>query len=248
MKYIFLFTFTVLNCFAQENFDDDEFAAFESEFSTKKEDNFYDPLEPINRKIFVFNEFVDKKAIDPAVKFYRRFTPKILKDGIHNFLVNLSLPLSTINSFAQGKAENGLATFSNFLINSTVGVLGFFDVARNKKIDYESEDFGQTLGHYGAGAGPYFVLPILGPSNLRDLSGKTVDSGVDFMGFNALEIGGSREGFVSDDTKVVVAIASAFDAREGLIDVIDDARKDSFDLYATMRSSYNQNRNSKINK
>jgi phospholipid-binding lipoprotein MlaA len=247
MKYIFLLTFIAFNCFAQEEFDDD-FAAFESEFSTKKEDNFYDPLEPINRKIFVFNEFVDRKAIEPTVKFYRRFAPKIIKEGIHNFVANLTLPLSTVNSFAQGKTENGLATFSTFLINSTVGVLGFFDIAKNKKIDYEPEDFGQTLGYYGVGSGPYLVLPILGPSNLRDLTGRGAESTVDFMGFNVFRIGGNLDGFISEDIKILVAISTAFDARESLIDTVDNLRKDSFDLYATMRSAYNQNRNSKINK
>lgn len=248
--HYFFFIFAAQSAFSQDSseFDEDEFSSFESQFSNNEKAQIYDPLEPINRKIFAFNEVVDIYAVDPAVKYYRDYIPKPIRRSVHNFVVNLSLPLSAINSFAQGKLDNGLASFSHFLINSTIGVFGLFDVAGNKNIRYNPEDFGQTLGHYGLGKGPYIVLPLLGPSNLRDFSGRLVDGGIDPMSLNLLEVGGSRDGFVNNEIRISNTIIGVIDTRTELITVIDDARKDSFDLYAKMRSFYSQNRDSNVEK
>lgn len=255
-KLILFTTFLIISLFANhsfaqnDDFDEDEFAAFESEFSNSNNSNseIYDPLEPLNRKIFLFNEIVDIYLLGPFVKKYNKITPKPIKTGIHNFVQNITLPVSALNSIFQGKTENTLATFSTFLINSTIGVFGIFDVASSKNIKYNFEDFGQTLGHYGVNSGPYLVLPILGPSNLRDTTGRFFDSGADVAGFNILEIGNAREGVMNDDVRVALFLISGLDRREQLIDVIDDTRKDSFDVYATLRSFYFQNRQSEIKK
>ncbi len=226
---------------------DDEFSAFENEFESKKTNEIYDPLEKINRKIFAFNEFFDINLIEPITKIYHNYIPNPIRKSLKNFTTNLSSPLSAFNSFAQGKFNNGLATSSNFLINSTIGVLGLFDVASKKGIYYEKEDFGQTLGHYGASSGPYLILPILGPSNLRDLSGLATDMAVSPLAFNSFKLGGSTDS-IETGAKLSNSLVYNLDYRESLLDPIDDLRKDSFDLYATFRSVYNQQRQSKIQK
>ncbi len=225
---------------------DDEFAAFESEFG-KSQDLIYDPFESVNRKIYSFNDVIDRYAMEPIAQAYRNYIPRSMRKSVRNFTTNLSLPISTINSFAQGKLNNGLATFSNFLINSTLGIGGLFDVAGNKNITYNPEDFGQTLGHYGLNSGPYLVLPILGPSSGRDFAGYAVDRSTDPMGFNVWQIGGSTNA-IDIDIRTSVALTDAIDLREALLDTVDGLRKDSFDLYAAMRSSYLQHRQAKINK
>ncbi len=231
---------------SQDDFDD-EFDAYEAEFSKNNQKEIYDPFEKINRKIFAFNNTLDIYLIEPLAKVYRDYTPKIIRKSLHNFTNNLTLPFSALNSFAQGKTENALATSSNFLINSTVGVLGFVDVAGDKNIRYEREDLGQTLGHYGVGAGPYLMIPILGPSTGRDFSGFAVEKAVDPLSFNALEFGGSHDA-INLNFILLNGFVYNLDLRESLIDPIDEVRKDSFDLYATFRSVYIQQRDLKIKK
>lgn len=226
---------------------DDEFAIYEAEFSKNTQKEIYDPLEKMNRKVFAFNEFLDINIIEPITRFYHNYTPKPVKKSIHNFVTNLSLPISAINSFAQGKVENGLATSSNFLINTTLGIGGLFDVAGNKNMRYELEDFGQTLGYYGVNNGPYLVIPLLGPSTSRDFGGYAFDRSVDPMGFNLLEVGGSEDA-INFYFRTGDALLLNLDLREDLLDPIADARKDSFDLYATFRSVYIQQRDLKIKK
>lgn len=249
-RLFFLFTllfFSVNLALAQDfddEFNDEDFAAFENEFVDEK-NTIYDPFEPVNRKIFIFNDYADLYLVAPVARAYRDYVPGFARKSVRNFTTNVTLPISTLNSFAQGKLDNALATFSTFLINSTVGLLGIFDVAGSKKISYNLEDFGQTLAHYGLGAGPYLVLPLLGPSNLRDLTGRVTDNVVDVTGFDAFDL---NHGDVDDDWLVLNAAVGLIDRREVLLDIVDGAREDSMDLYATMRSYYNQNRNSAINK
>ena len=224
---------------------DDEFASYEAEFSKNTQKEIYDPLEKMNRKIFSFNEALDRHVIEPVTRAYRDYTPKIIRQSLHNFVTNLSLPISAFNSFAQGKVENGLATSSNFLINTTLGIGGLFDVAGAKNIRYNVEDFGQTLGHYGVTNGAYLVIPILGPSTSRDFGGYVFDRSLDPMSFNFAAIGGSTNA-INPDFRTGEAFFYNLDLRESLLDPIADARKDSFDLYATFRSVYIQQRDLKI--
>ena len=205
----------------------------------------YDPFENFNRKVFAFNEALDKNIALPAVKSYRRFVPKILRDSVHNFVNNIEAPFSVINSLLQGDGTNSMASFSSFLINTTLGVGGLFDVAGNKKITYKEEDLGQTLGKYGSKPGPYLVIPLLGPSDVRDLSGYAVEKLVSPLSFNSLDIGGTQD-WISNEESITLSALKGVDTREGLIEIVDDIRKNSFDIYATMRSAYLQRRNSLI--
>lgn len=243
LRLIFIFLLFSYSSFAESNLEEDEFETFESSISPPTE--IYDPLEKVNRKIFAFNETADKYAIEPVARGYRKGVPKPVRESIHNFLNNLSLPFSAFNSFAQGKVSNGLATFSNFLINSTLGVGGLFDVARKKGIYFKPEDFGQTFAHYGAGPGPYLMLPLLGPSNFRDASGLTVNTLISPIGFNIFEIG-DQKSIMNDEYLFTIVGLTGIDTREGLIEVIDDIRKDSFDPYSTIRSAYLQRRVNEI--
>ncbi len=224
------------------DYDDAEFEVFEASNPTKE---IRDPYEKANRKIYAFNDAFDRYFFEHVAIGYRKTVPESGRDAIHNFLNNLSLPISVANSLAQGKVNNALATFSNFLINTTVGVGGLFNVAGEKGIFYKPEDFGQTLGHYGVESGSYLVLPFLGPSSTRDFSGFMVDRGIDPVGFNFLGIAAQKFEWSSAYVALYVSIYG-IDTREGLLDVVDDVRRDSFDPYATIRSAYLQRRVNEI--
>jgi phospholipid-binding lipoprotein MlaA len=225
----------------EQKFSDDDFTAFE----TKDAVEIYDPFEKYNRKMYVLNDNIDRYFLEYVAKAYRKSLPKPVRDSVRNFLNNLSLPVSGLNSLLQGKVDNGLATFSNFLINSTIGLGGLFDVAAKKGIKYNFEDFGQTMGHYGSGPGAYLFIPLIGPSSVRDFSGLLADKAVNPLGFNYLKIGGKQD-LLATDYRFGLFGASGIDARESLLDVIDDIRQESFDPYATFRSAYLQKRFTEI--
>ncbi len=221
--------------------DDADFENYSFETSSE----IYDPLEKYNRKIFVLNDFLDRYLLEYVAKTYRNDVPRPARTAIRNFLNNISAPISAFNSFLQGKSDNGLATFSTFLINSTIGVGGLFNVAEEKGVRYKAEDFGQTLGHYGVSSGPYLMVPFFGPSSVRDFSGFAADQIINPASYNALKIGGHTY-LVGKSELVALTTLRAVDLRESLIDVVDDARQESFDFYATIRSAYTQKRSSDI--
>lgn len=227
--------------YQNQNSDDEEF----ENYKTGNEQEIYDPYEKFNRKVYIFNDAFDRYFLEHIAQTYRQGIPKRARNMIRNFLTNLSLPISALNSFAQGKTDNGLATFSNFLINSTIGLFGLFDVAGNKGILYKSEDLGQTLGRYGVGSGAYLIIPFLGPSSTRDFTGWIASSAINPLGFNVLDVGG-KVNLVDADYRIGLAAATAIDMRENVIDIIADIRKDSFDPYATIRSAYLQKRANEI--
>ncbi len=232
--------FVPFSAFAKSPYNalqEEDFENYESENTL----TIYDPLEKINRKVYVFNDYFDIYFLEHVAIFYRKGVPQNARNSIRNFLVNLSLPISAVNSFLQGKVDNGLATFSHFLINSTVGLGGVFNVAGEKGIRYKPEDFGQTLGHYGVKSGAYLVLPFLGPSSARDLGGTISDKSVNPLEFNFLKVGGSRN-LIDVRYRLGLAATSGIDKRESLIDILDDIRTESFDPYATIRSAYLQKR------
>jgi len=137
----------------------------------------YDPWEPMNRRIYNFNAIFDNVIFLPVVNAYEFVLPVFVQKGITNFFNNLTEVTNLMNSLLQFKFEKAVNTFGRIMINTTVGLGGLIDVATlNDGIQREDEDFGQTLGFYGLGPGPYVVLPILGPSNLRDTGGLVVDS------------------------------------------------------------------------
>ena len=134
-----------------------------------------DPLEPMNRAIFGFNEVVDDNILEPVAKGYRYVTPDPVERSVSNFFNNLGEINTIINSALQMKVDKTITSSSRLAINSTVGVLGLFDVATSLGIQREREDFGQTLGYYGISSGPYLVLPFFGPSSFRDAPGFYAD-------------------------------------------------------------------------
>lgn len=135
-----------------------------------------DPWEGLNRKIFAFNEFADRWVLKPVATGYRRITPNRVEQGIGNVFSNLGELTVMLNNLLQGKVVDAASDGGRFLINSTLGVVGIFDVASQLGMEKNSEDFGQTLGYWGVGSGPYVVLPLLGPRTVRDGLGSIPDA------------------------------------------------------------------------
>lgn len=167
----------------------------------------YDPWGPMNRRIYNFNTQFDRYVFLPVVRGYDFITPVFLQDRVSNFFSNLGEINNFINSVLQLKPEASFTAAWRFAMNSTFGVLGLFDPATNLMDTPEwEEDFGQTLGHWGVGDGPYLVLPILGPSNLRDTTGLVADSlmwsAIDPLNFDT-----------NDDIEVPYYVLEAIDAR-----------------------------------
>lgn len=136
-----------------------------------------DPFEPINRVVWDFNyEILDRFLLKPVTKVYVNYTPQIIRDGLVNASDNIEEPANSINNLLQGKVEASMTSLARFAINSTVGVLGIFDVASEMELEQQEEDFGQVLGVWGVGTGPYLMLPALGPSDFRSFTGDIVDN------------------------------------------------------------------------
>ena len=204
-----------------------------------------DPFEKFNRQIFAFNDFLDQKISEPVIKNYRNYIPKFLRRNLDNFVNNLSAPLSFVNSLLQLNGENAMASFSSFLINSTVGIFGIFDAAGAHNIHFNEEDFGQTMAKYGLPSGPYLMLPIIGPSNVRDFSGIAIEKAVDPIAFNVAKIG-NKSDIINDTSAIAISVAKVVSTRDALYDIINDIRDNSFDPYTTIKSAYIQRREALI--
>ena len=134
-----------------------------------------DPLEPVNRGIYQFNDAVDTMVLKPAAEVYRGVLPRFVRTGVSNFFSNINDVLVALNNLLQGKVTDAASDAGRVVVNTTVGLLGLIDVATQVGLEKHNEDFGQTLGRWGVGNGPYLVLPFLGPSNLRDAVGRVAD-------------------------------------------------------------------------
>lgn len=134
-----------------------------------------DPLEGFNRGVYRFNDAIDRKALRPVAVAYRDHTPPWLQQGVGNFFTNLFYPTTIVNQFLQGKLKEGSQDVARFVINTTLGWGGVFDVASGAKLPVHDEDTGQTLGRWGVPPGPYLVLPLLGPATLRDAPARYAD-------------------------------------------------------------------------
>ncbi len=243
MKFKFFFSAIILIVFLtssnlfgaasdQVNTNPDDFE------TTQVEDEIYDPIEPINRAIFTFNNAADRIILEPIAKGYRKL-PSPLQTGISNFLSNLRAPLVVVNQLLQGQGENAVQSSGRFIINSTVGIFGLFDVAEKIGLEEKEEDFGQTLATWGIGDGFYVVLPLFGPSNLRDTTGMVITMLTDPINSYA----------VSEGEAWIVPMrtaANAVDQRSKIIDEVNALRDNSVDYYAAVRSSYYQNRKAAI--
>ena len=130
-----------------------------------------DPIESFNRQVFEFNDVVDRAVLKPVAQAYKFVLPEPVRDCISNVFSNFREPSNAVNNLLQGKPVDAVSDTCRFVVNSTIGLLGCFDPARQMGLEKHSEDFGQTLGRWGIGSGPYLVVPILGPSSLRDAIG-----------------------------------------------------------------------------
>jgi len=198
-----------------------------------------DPIEGVNRFVFDVNLKLDEYALKPVAKGYRAAFPLLVRDGVHNFLDNLKSPIVFMNDVLQANVSGAHATFGRFLINSTIGIGGLFDIAGNNGLKGHSADFGQTLGVWGVPEGPYLVLPIFGPSNPRDTVGLVADSFADPFSILAEENGLTYLIFVR-------AGVSAVDSRSRTIELYDDLQRNSLDFYSAARSLYRQRRQAEI--
>ena len=207
------------------------------ELATYKENN--DPLEPMNRYFFEVNYALDELLLKPIASWYDAILPTPVEHSVHNFLRNLNGPVILANDLFQGNGTRAGITAKRFLINSTIGVLGLFDVAADWGLVYHDEDFGQTLAVWGTGEGPYLVVPVLGPSNPRDLTGIVVDSYIDPWGYVLAH-------YDLEAVSYARTALEGIDLRARNLDTLDAIRKGAIDYYATIRSLYRQHRNDAI--
>jgi phospholipid-binding lipoprotein MlaA len=198
-----------------------------------------DPIEPVNRAIFWFNDKIYFYLLKPVARGYR-IVPKPARNSVANFFSNLTTPVRFANSLLQLKARKAGTELARFVVNSTIGVLGLFDPGKDwlglKKTD---EDFGQTLGFYGAGEGFYLVLPVLGPSSLRDGIGRVGDYFADPISSPYYFILNDWEKYALEGLNTVNALSLDKDTYEGI-------KRDALDPYLFLRNSYSQYRQSKI--
>lgn len=196
-----------------------------------------DPLEPMNRTIFAFNMKVDEYALEPMARAYRKALNEAARDGVRNFLHNLSAPVTFANDILQGEFDRAAQTSWDFVMNTTIGFLGFVDVTD----DWEphEEDLGQTLAVWGLGEGAYLVLPFQGPSSLRDAVGLFGDRIFDPATY-ALDPTQGANFFA------VGTVADAVDARARTLEEVNELKRTSFDFYVTARSLYRQARRNQI--
>lgn len=195
----------------------------------------YDPWEPFNRTVFGLNELIDLMVVEPASIVYGHL-PSPVRTGVRNVLDNLKEPVTFMNAGLQGNGETAGTALGRFMINTLVGIGGLFDLATEFGYERRVEDFGQTLGHWGVAPGPFLMLPLLGPSTVRDTAGM----GIDFLATQPLPPNLGTEG------SIAVRALDGVDMRERLTPVINDVRANSLDPYATFRSAYLQRRAAEI--
>jgi len=218
-----------------------ELAWVDVQLAATAEEDLNDPLEPVNRVIFQFNEVFQDVLLRPASKAYEAALPGKVRVGVGNVLDNLNTPVVLANDLFQGSVDRAVETVARFLINTVAGIGGIADVAGGLGTESHDEDFGQTLGKWGVGEGPYLVLPLFGPSNPRDAVGKFFIDGH----FDAF---GNWTSNVDNDTAAYTRKAlSAVDTYGGVMDELEQIKKTSVDYYAAIRSMYRQKRTSEIN-
>jgi phospholipid-binding lipoprotein MlaA len=203
-----------------------------------------DCFEKLNRVTFAFNQGLDKALIKPIAKGYKKLPNKIQK-GTKNAVTNLSSLITIPNNILQGDIKTAIINTGRLVVNTTVGLLGTVDVANRMGFPkYEKEDYGQTLGKWGVGPGCYVVLPVLGPSTVRDTAGSFANVFGGDPWYNA-SIHGNNE-FLSEGIFITSKALSGINFRSDNLDSLDNLEKNSIDFYATLRSVYLQDRENKI--
>lgn len=200
-----------------------------------------DPWEGFNRGVWAVNRGVDKVVAKPVTQVYRAVTPKPARDGVRNFFANVGEPWSFINNILQGNVDRAVRNLGRFVVNTTAGVGGLFDHASRAGIAPASEDFGQTLAAWGANGGPYVMLPLLGPSTLRD----GVGTGIGFLGDPYSVC--TRECDLPNGVPTGLTAAQIISVRNELIESgADNFLESSLDPYAAARSAFLQRRRAEI--
>jgi phospholipid-binding lipoprotein MlaA len=207
-----------------------------------------DPLEPMNRGIFAFNETLDQYAIEPVAKGWDFIVPSVVQNSIQDFFDNLNMPIVFANDVLQAKPGAAGWDLVRFLFNSTFGIAGFIDVATIVEIPENDEDFGQTLGYWGVPTGPYLVIPILGPSTLRDGTGLIVDTAASsYAYFTPFWYGvAGLNGWETFGASVGVKAFELMNLRAIYLEEIAGSREDAFDYYVFLRNAYLQNRQARV--
>lgn len=199
-----------------------------------------DPLEPLNRKVFGFNQVMDRFIIKPVAQAYVHVVPRAGRDAILNFLKNLNEPVVFANDVLQLDGRRAVATAGRFAVNSTIGAAGFFDVAGKQGLARQSGDFGQTLHVWGFHEGPYLILPLWGPSNPRDAIGSGVD--IYLVPYRYIA---DRDNYPSGLSAADSGLGG-IDERSRNIDSLDEIQRESIDFYASFRSLYRQHRAAQV--
>lgn len=195
-----------------------------------------DPWERYNRAVFEFNDTLDRAVVKPVAEAYRDYVPELAQRSLRNVFSNLRDVIITAHQLLQGKPQAAVTAGSRVLINSTIGALGLGDPASEMGLIKTNEDFGQTFGRWGIGPGPYFVLPLLGPSTVRDTIGTLADFNFDPIG-SVFEQGAGRN---------IVYGLIAIDRRKDLLDAQDTIEALSFDRYSGVRDAWLARRRSLV--
>jgi phospholipid-binding lipoprotein MlaA len=192
-----------------------------------------DPLERYNRAIYRFNRALDQGVTRPVARGYVKVVPQPVRTGVHNFLTNLSYPRTVVNDALQGKIRNAGSDVVRLTVNTVLG-LGFFDPASAMGLEKHDEDFGQTLGRWGVAPGPYFMLPLLGPSTIRDTVGRVPDEYT------------TPRHYIKDSTvKWGLLAVDVVDTRAGLLDT-ENLLEQSYDEYSFLRNAWLRRRNFQV--
>jgi phospholipid-binding lipoprotein MlaA len=216
----------------------------ENSLSKKKPAVVKDCFETINRGSFALNQGLDKAIFKPVAKAYR-VLPSPIRTGTSNALVNLSSLITIPNNILQGEFKTAGVNTGRFVINTTVGILGIFNVAKKMGFsEYEKEDYGQTLGVWGVGPGCYLVLPVLGPTTIRDTAGSFINVLGGDPYYNISNHGNNE--YLDKSDYMATKILTGIDFRAKNIETLDNLEKNSMDFYASVRSLYLQDRQRKI--
>lgn len=198
-----------------------------------------DPLEPLNRAIFDFNLVVDKAILRPVAQAYEWLLPQLVRDSVRSFVRHLKTPVILANDLLQGEVDRAGETAGRFVFNSLAGIGGIFDVAGEAGIPYHEEDFGQTLAVWGFDDGAFLMLPILGPSSVRDGFGMhVVDRGFDPLNYASY----NSDRFVVEYNGPIRGFVEAVDTRSRNYRDLEELEESSLDFYAAVRSLYRQQR------
>ncbi len=194
-----------------------------------------DPWEGMNRKVYAFNDTVDTWVVRPVAQAYVDVVPSFMRTGVHNFLGNLSDVWTFVNATLQFKGQPAAESFMRVAVNTTLGLYGLLDVASEARIPKHKEDFGQTLGHWGMGPGPFVVLPLMGPSTVRDTAALSMD-------WQATP----NQYFQDDPSRYSITALRLVDVRSGLLQADEAVKRAALDPYSFVRDAWLQKRENDV--